>query len=190
MLWPGPRPQLSLITCAKVRLGLVAASTWIHHWVLPSSTVKCAPPLGPWAQWVDSGLLLFCLEACKFHCIDLQLVLYMLLACRKMSSPEKAKKLELMGRGDSDSDIGSEMERRGNWGRKLDFLLSLTGYAVGLGNLWRFPYLCMRNGGGKLLSDIHCAKIDLFSVKVSLAEFFSPLPLQCDLESTELQMFF
>ena len=35
------------------------------------------------------------------------------------------------------------------WSRKAEYILSVLGYIVGLGNLWRFPYICMRNGGGK-----------------------------------------
>ncbi len=48
------------------------------------------------------------------------------------------------------TDIPPRMMTRQQWGRELEFILACIGYAVGLGNLWRFPYLCYASGGGKV----------------------------------------
>lgn len=48
------------------------------------------------------------------------------------------------GRRASVSSIAS----RGNWGNRWEFLLSCVGLSVGIGNVWRFPYLAYKNGGG------------------------------------------
>lgn len=42
----------------------------------------------------------------------------------------------------------AEEEERPAWSSKLQYILAQVGFSVGLGNVWRFPYLCQKNGGG------------------------------------------
>lgn len=41
--------------------------------------------------------------------------------------------------------------RRPHWANKVQFVLACISYSVGLGNVWRFPYLCYKSGGGVFL---------------------------------------
>ena len=57
------------------------------------------------------------------------------------------------------------MSERSQWQSKTGFLLAALGSAIGLGNIWRFPYMAFRNGGGAFLIPYFVA---LFVVGVPL----------------------
>ena len=43
-------------------------------------------------------------------------------------------------------------EARVTWDSPVQFFFTVLGFCVGLGNIWRFPYLCQQNGGGEYIA--------------------------------------
>ncbi len=58
---------------------------------------------------------------------------------------------------------------RGQWSSRLLFVLAATGSAVGLGNIWKFPYIAGENGGGAFVL-IYLVCITLVGIPVMMAE--------------------
>uniref|UniRef100_A0A672RS48 Transporter n=1 Tax=Sinocyclocheilus grahami TaxID=75366 RepID=A0A672RS48_SINGR len=74
-----------------------------------------------------------------------------------------------------------ENTERGNWSSKREYVLSIIGYAVGFGNVWRFPYLACKHGGGAFLIPytmmLAVAGLPLFFMESSFGQFCSQGPI-------------
>jgi SNF family Na+-dependent transporter len=77
----------------------------------------------------------------------------------------------------SDQEVGD----REQWTSGMDFFLASLGYAVGVGNVWRFPYLCYKNGGGTFLIPyfvfMFLIGIPMVYLEFSVGQFTSNSPL-------------
>ncbi|WP_422768008.1 sodium-dependent transporter [Photobacterium leiognathi subsp. mandapamensis] len=59
---------------------------------------------------------------------------------------------------------------RGNWSSKIGFVMAAAGSAVGLGNIWKFPYTAGENGGGAFVA-IYLLFVIFIGFSVMLTEF-------------------
>jgi len=75
----------------------------------------------------------------------------------------RKKSLETIG------DIGMQQETQAQWSSRLAFILAATGSAVGLGNIWKFPYVAGENGGGAFVL-VYLACVLLIGLPLMMAE--------------------
>ena len=66
--------------------------------------------------------------------------------------------------------MSANTKSRGFWGSRLGFILAASGSAVGLGNIWKFPYITGENGGGAFVL-VYLVCVFLIGLPIMLAEF-------------------
>ncbi|XP_076578487.1 sodium- and chloride-dependent GABA transporter 2-like [Chaetodon auriga] len=83
----------------------------------------------------------------------------------------------------SSSSSPEKMEERGQWSNKIEFILSVAGSIIGLGNMWRFPYLCYKNGGGAFLIPylifLFTCGVPVFFLETALGQYTSEGGITC-----------
>ncbi len=67
------------------------------------------------------------------------------------------------------TESGKRTSLHGHWSSKMAFILAVTGSAVGLGNVWKFPYVAGQNGGGAFVL-VYLACVLLIGLPVMMSE--------------------
>ncbi|XP_042855526.1 sodium-dependent noradrenaline transporter-like [Penaeus japonicus] len=86
-------------------------------------------------------------------------------------------RINMASSADAIADTESEDKGRGKWSHKCDYLFTMIGYSVGIGNVWRFPYLCYIYGGGAFLVPylltLVLVGIPMFFLETAVGQFSS-----------------
>ena len=69
----------------------------------------------------------------------------------------------------SDNTNEERQSLHGNWSSRLAFIMAVTGSAVGLGNIWKFPYMAGQNGGGAFVL-VYLLFVFLIGMPVMMSE--------------------
>lgn len=81
----------------------------------------------------------------------------------------------------SGSTANSRVAAKEHWSSHLEFLCSCIGNSVGLGNLWRFPYVAYKNGGAAFLVPYIIVNVvvgrPIYQLELLLGQFSSSGPL-------------
>ncbi len=64
---------------------------------------------------------------------------------------------------------GKRTSLHGHWSSRMAFILAVTGSAVGLGNIWKFPYVAGQNGGGAFVL-VYLACVAIIGMPVMMSE--------------------
>ncbi|XP_073347738.1 sodium- and chloride-dependent GABA transporter 2-like [Pagrus major] len=97
--------------------------------------------------------------------------------------PTNSQDKNLIKDDNNQNDAPAKCNKRGQWANKREFILAIIGEIIGLGNVWRFPYLCFKNGGGVFLipyvSILLTCGIPLFFLEVSVGQLTGQAGITC-----------